>query len=291
MKHQFSTFAGNIKDSEVKGTTDLIGLINDISNPDDFTQCLIDEIRSENDEDKRSKLKWMLKGYTPSVLLNERRKLDNVISYSGLMPLDFDKLESLEYAQEFKQYLFEQYPFIYASWLSSSGKGVRALVHIPVCESIDDYRQYFNGLAHEHMMGYTGFDKAPKNAVLPLFQSHDPDLLYRESAYIWSNKYTPPEPPPKQKIPIIGNDKNRISVQRLTQSAIDKIKDNGHPQLRGASFALGGYVGAGYIDEYDAIDMMDSMIESNNYLSTKHKVYKQTARDMIKSGQNKPLYL
>jgi hypothetical protein len=294
-QHCFSVFSGNIKDSEVKGTTDLIGLINDISNPDEFTQCIIDEIRSETDEDKRARMKWQLKGYTPTVLLKDRRRLENIVSYSGLMPLDFDKLPHRQYATELRNFLFDEYPFIYASWLSSSGKGVRALVHIEQPQDKADFQAMFAGFKEYKISDYEFvdyFDNAPKNVVLPLFQSHDSDIKYRNNAIQWNQRYYHTEPLPRNLPPLEKPDERDLKqVYNILQSAINKIVDNGHPQLRGASFALGGYVGANYIDYTEAVNLIDSLIERNHYLSQKNEVYKVTARQMIQQGMSKPLYL
>jgi hypothetical protein len=295
MKHQFSTFAGNIKDSKVRGSTDLPGLIQDIQNPDEFTRCIIDELRAETDEQKRADLKARLKGYTPAVLVEDRRRLVNIISYSGLMPLDFDKLPDKDFAIRLRDFLFTEYSFIYATWLSSSGKGVRAIVHIDHPKSKEDFQAMFNGLKHYKLSDFEFieyFDDAPKNVVLPLFQSYDPDIRYRQNASIWSRRYYEPDPVLVNLPPLESpDDDNKRHVYNIVRSAINKISDNGHPQLRATAFALGGYVGANYISFYDAIQLINDLIDRNDYLSKKPQVYKITAKQMITQGTSKPLYL
>jgi hypothetical protein len=54
---------------------------------------------------------------------------------------------------------------------------------------------------------------------------------------------------------------------------------------------MGGYVGAGYIDQQHAIDAMQQMIDGNGYLSQKASIYKQTAKEMINKGTTQPTYL
>jgi hypothetical protein len=289
--HYHSVYSGNIYDSRPIGTQNLKSLIDAIKHPDQKTIDLVKKIRSETNEALRNELKKQLNVYTPCVLSANRRTKSEIIEFSGLLALDFDKLESVEYAKEFKQYLFNQYNFLYAVWLSSSGKGVRAIARIPRSKSVEEFQQYFNGLAREAMMGYIGFDIAPKNAVLPLFQSYDPELLYRETAEAWTKKYIAPEPPPRELISIEIDDDDERYVCNIIRKSIDGVNDNGHPQLRGASFALGGYVGAGYIAENRALDLIERLIDGNNYLSKKSDVYKKTAQEMIKKGQSSPLYL
>jgi hypothetical protein len=289
-KHTFSYFSGNIKDSITVGTTSLGRVIRDIARPDERTIDLIYKIRSTNDESEKARLKWKLKSYTPCIKVTKYRRYDNIEYFSGLLALDFDKLPSNEYAIEFKNYLFNEYPFIYATWLSSSGKGVRGFVHIQRPESVDHFKSIFNAI--EQDLGiYDGFDPAPKNAVLPLFQSYDPNMLWRKEADKYTRTYIKPEPPRPEPMPVQVDDKTHQRIIEILKSAINKIDSNGHPQLRGASYALGGYVGAGYISHYDAISLIDNLIESNKYLSIKPAVYKQTARTMINKGQSQPLYL
>lgn len=289
-QHKFSHYNGNIKDSRVMGTTNLYNMLCDIVNPDDKTVETLRKIRTTTDPTEKARLKTKLKGYTPCVICRKMRRYDDIESFSGLLALDFDKLDSAEYAIEFKEYLFNQYPYIYATWLSASGKGVRGIVKIPVCKTVDEYKAYYGGVEQE-LGVYTGFDIAPKNAVLPLFQSYDPNLLYRKEPTTFTRKYYEPEPVKQIRMPITANGKQHESVIKIITSAIDKIGDNGHPQLRGASVALGGYVGAGYIDYYDAVALIDELIDGNKYLKIKPGVYKKTARTMIKNGTKAPLYL
>ena len=81
------------------------------------------------------------------------------------------------------------------------------------------------------------------------------------------------------------------NIEAIIRSAINKITDNGHPQLRGAAYALGGYISAGYISNDYAQSMIERLIDSNAYLVQKAPVYKKTAKEMLIKGQAQPLYL
>lgn len=288
--HIHSVLTGNIKDSRPVKLHRLGHTLKDIKEPDEQTMRLIDMIQSETDEGKRARLKWKLKAYTPAIVCNEYRRYENISSFSGLLPLDFDKLPDKQYAIEFKQLLFETYPYIYATWLSASGKGVRAFVHIPIVQTPDQYKAHYRAI--KRVMGiYTGFDMAPQNAVLPLFQSYDPNLLYRKEAELFTKTYNEPIPPPRPAVPIQCDDEQTQHVVNIVTSAINKINDNGHPQLRAIAYALGGYIGAGYIDLMEAVSLINELIETNGYLRHKSSVYKQTAQTMLSKGQSQPLYL
>lgn len=293
--HFFSMYRGKIHKPEPIGTINLYNFIQDISNPDDATIKLVDKIRNTTDKTEKSKLKTNLTAYTPCVLCTDGRSYNHIHEFSGLMTVDFDKLPTKDYAKDVRKFLMAEYPSVYCSWLSASGLGVRALIHIDIPKSIDDFKLMFQAFKHYHIEDYEiidYFDNAPKNVVLPLFQSVDFDMLWRLKADMFTDRYIPIQSV-KQAIPPIRHPENdeQRHVENIVKSAISKINDNGHPQLRATAFVLGGYVGGGYIDQFTAIDLIDSLINSNQYLSIKPDVYKTTARQMIQQGISKPLYL
>jgi hypothetical protein len=68
----------------------------------------------------KDKLKSKLYYFTPCVKTNGAgRKYDNITGFTGLMVLDFDKLQD---APAFKQFLFDAVPSIIAAYLSPSKK-------------------------------------------------------------------------------------------------------------------------------------------------------------------------
>lgn len=287
--HFFSVFTGNIKDSKPVATCSLSNMLHDIRFADDSTVSLITRIRSEENADKKARLKWQLKSWTPGIIAKEHRRYAMIHEFSGLLSLDFDKLPNREYAEDFRNYLFSEHDYIYATWLSASGKGVRGIVKIPRVKSVDEYKSYWSAVEYK-MNEYEGFDPITKNPIQPVFQSYDSDLLCRAVAKTWDKSYTKPLAPPRESYPIYtGTDEQKRSIFNRAQSGIDKITDNGHPQLRAVAFVLGGYVGGGYIDTHEALQFIDNSIDSNSYLCQKSAIYKKTARQMIESGSQKPL--
>lgn len=289
MDIKFNYYPANIKDTKPLGLVTLERFINSVKNPKPETKHIFEQIKLadlNNDQATKQKLKSKLFYFTPCVNISEKRDYKHITEFTGLLCLDFDKLTE-DYAAEFKQALFEEYKFIIACWLSASKRGVRAFVKIPICKSIEEFKQYF--MAIEFELGiYKGFDSAPKNCVLPLFMSYDPDILFRHDYSTWTKKYIPMQKPKSESYNF--NDKDfSTHVGFIVKKAIDKIIDNGHPQLRAAAYALGGYVGAGHIKESEAIDLIDKLIISNAYLSQKADIYKKTARTMISKGTQQPL--
>lgn len=243
------------------------------------------------DDITKAKLKEKLFSFTPCVHVNGRRRYIDIIQFTGLAVLDFDKIDN---AMQFKEYLFEEYNFIYAAWLSPSKKGVKAIVKIPICSTLDEFKAYYFGLSDE-MEQYNGFDGSGQNCVLPLFLSYDPDLLQREDPTTWTVKgfkrdnFT--QVPFIPATPIEKTDDHGKIIIAMIDKAIDKINDNGHPQLRGICISIGGYIANNYISRDDAVSRIFYRIEQNSYLHKGVPGYKKTALWALSVGLNKPLHL
>lgn len=286
---RFNYLVGDIRKATVQGSVSLANFLNRVREPQPKMVDLINKIRNANDKEKDF-LKTKLPSVTPCVYFNKgtTRKYSNIVKFTGIMMLDFDKIKD---ASIFRDLLFVQYPYLFAAWLSSSGKGVRAMVRIPECSTTDEFKERFEAVKNE-MKHYMGFDSAPKNCVLPLFYSIDPDIKFRlVNVPIFEGRTKIHTPEPKPITWIKPDSKKGKWAINNTVKAIDKITDNGHPQLRAASYALGGYVGAGYLSEFEAVDLIEQLIRGNSYLSIKPDVYIQTAKTMIRKGANEPLML
>ena len=287
MKFQF--YPSDIKCSEPIGEITLDKFLNAIKNPKTHIRNTFEMIRiadERGDMATKHALKESLYSFTPCVFVNGSRKYVNIKNWTGLLVLDFDKLDD-QYAKEWKAALFNEYSFVIAAWLSASHRGVRALVKIPEVHSVGEFKEHFNAL-EKKLSIYRGWDHAPNNCILPCFLSYDFDLLQRKDATTLTERYSPPIPPPVKQY--IVTDKS-TTIEKIIASALNKITDAGHPILRATAYALGGYSGAGYIDEDSALMMIEKMIDGNAYLSQKAPVYKKTAKEMILKGRTQPLYL
>ena len=286
----FNYYEANIKRSTPLGSVTLDYFVNAIRTPKQNVKHTFEQIRiAEQNKDmaKKQELKSALYSFTPCVFVNGPRKYENILNWTGLLVLDFDHLQDPEYAQEFKEHLFNTYPFIVACWLSASQHGLRGLVKIPVCSSVVEFKHYF-GAIQNNFKSYKGFDPAPKNCILPCFMSYDPKILHRENPTTWTDKYIPIEPTPVAQY--IITDKTS-SIEKIIFKRLDTITDSGHVILRATAYLLGGYVSAGYIDHSYSIDMIFKMIDAHHYLSQKASVYKKTAKEMINKGMSQPVYL
>lgn len=287
---RFQYYPAEITKCKPIGFISLVQFLKATKNPKEKTKQLFEKIQQAEqigDAKTKAELKCKLYKFTPCVHIDKWRSLKDITQFTGLLVLDFDHLQKNE-AEKFKQVLFDSCPFIIACWLSPSKHGIKALVKIPICKTADEFKSYF--LAIENELGtLKGFDKTAKNCVQDLFLSYDADLLQRENATTWTNQYFEPKKE-MVHIPIHTTDKTDVIVNIVVKK-INKITVTGHYILRAVSFALGGYVGAGYITESDAIYLIERCIDANAYLSKKASTYKKTALTMIKNGIMQPLIL
>ena len=285
---RFQHYSGNIHLPKPNGFVTLDRFIKANKHTKPELKAIFKELETA-DGKRKAELKLKLFYFTPCVTVSHSRKYDHIISFTGLAVLDFDHIND---AEAFRDALFNNYEEIICAYCSPSKRGVKALISIPVVSSVDEFKQYFWGIADE-MLAYEGFDQTSQNPVLPLFLSSDPDLKYRTDYTTWTTKGTREvfNPIPTERINVdVTDNKTKYAVHCFT-TAINSIQTEGHPQLRSACIALGGYVSSGYISLSDAIQLAYNLIESNQYLSKGIRGYKQTAEWAINQGTNRQLII
>lgn len=256
----------------------------------------IAEAEVKNDMELKAKIKQNnLLYFTPCVYIKNWRKYDNITKFTGLLVLDFDHIEN---AKVFKKHLFDEYPFIISTWLSPSKKGIKALVRIPIIQvqspiskSTDEFKEYFDAIS-DVMELYDGFDKINQNPAQPLFQSYDPELLFRADATIFSKRKAKPKFTPRPSVRpfrTFNSISKKETIIRMIVRKMNEIINNGHPQLRRISYSLGGFVGGGYLTQSEAEELIYNLIEHHRYLCKGISGYKKTASTFIKKGMEKPL--
>ena len=231
---------------------------------------------------------------TPCVIIKGTRRYSCIAMFTGILVIEWDHIDN---AADFKQFIFETYTCVICCFLSPSRRGIKALVKIPIVHTVDEFKEYYFGIAAE-MDQYPGFDRTGQNPVLPLFQSYDPDLLERNDPLTWTTKRipAPPRPPAEpMNIPTNYSDKQRQSAARIIyQGFVTRFKginDVGHPIVRSIAYTAGGYIAGGYLDELEVIAFLDSWIDTISYLNPKAETYKKTVRDMVNRGKAAPLKL
>lgn len=290
-------YPASVYETSPIGVCTLSQMINSIKSPRPEMLALfkkIEQASKDGDIKLKADLKSKLYYFTPACMTDGKgRKYENIVSYNGIAILDFDGLTE-ETAISLKQFLFDEYKFIIASFLSSSKRGVKCLVRIPVVHSVDEFKAYFYGLAVK-MQWIVGFDGSSQSPILPNYLTYDENILFREDAEEWTERGY------KQGEFKVCERTEPVELENVTEAdrqyiignlrkAVDKITDSGHFAIRSVSITMWGYCGGGYFTEDEVRETLFGLIDSNNYLSQKPNVYKRTALDM-RLGMNTPLYL
>lgn len=293
----FSYYPANIETIKPIGKVKLYDYLFAIKNPKPeivelFKQ--IEEASLAKDKKRKDELKSKLYYFLPCVETDGRgRSYENVTGFTGLMIADMDNLEP-EFAKELKEYLFYTYPFVIASFLSASKKGVKVLIKIPKVNSIERFKALFYGLMAEWQY-YKGMDFTPKNAVLANYLTYDRELLYRTNAVEWTKEgiqldefkvfegeIEPIENPTEEDVE---------RIKQILTRMFASIKDAGHYVVRSASLFAGGIIASGYMSYDEVKDFLFDLIDETPYLQTKTRTYKTTCVQMLNKGMQSPIKL
>jgi len=138
---------------------------------------MIEELRLMNELEYNKK-----KGDLPAICFNgtfNHRSINGLLKKSGLIILDFDKFENKEDAYIFKDSISSN-EFIFSCWISPSGKGVKALVKIPV----DNYhKEYFDALKVYY--NSPNWDNSGSDVSRVCFESYDPEIYINLESKLW----------------------------------------------------------------------------------------------------------
>lgn len=295
---KFNYYPSKVWIQEPLGTITLEQFLSSIRSPKPEIKEVfnkISEAASKGDLKTKDNLKQNNLFYvTPSVQTNGKgRKLEDITEINPIMICEFDKID---YAEGLKRVLFDKMSCILAAYTSPSKKGTKIIVRIPKVKTVEEYKEYYCGLAF-YLSQIEGFDIANFNIILPHFITWDENMLSRswEDTTEWKIRgskvnafkeyegdYIVPEnisPEDKQKV-----------IDKIT-FLINRIEDNAHTQIVANCSLLGGYVGAGYIELEEAEDLVHSLIEENSYMQKNIRGYSKTASQMIRRGMLSPIEL
>jgi hypothetical protein len=294
---KFQYYPADIKECVAVGDLSIREFIESHRNPKKGvleTFKLISTAAAMGDLKLKNELKKGLFYFTPSVWVNGWRNYTNIDYFTGLIQLDFDGITN---AAELRDELFDKLSCVVCAYLSPSRLGCKMLVRVPVCNSIDELKSYIYGL-YSFLEKFKGFDPAPKNVILPLYLSHDPDIKWREEPQIWSKKGiqvnefdTSTIDPDFQADESLGRE-GILGVSRHIKNTInlaDKMQV-GHSHVVAASLISGGYC-AQYmnINQDRMFEYLLNCIDESEYLQKDLKSYKITAKTMFNRGLTKPM--
>jgi len=129
------------------------------------TKDLVEAIRRTIDKNSIQELKKNLPSVCFSGKFKGGREDKNLIVHSGFIVLDFDNVENIRE----RQTEIISNTFIYACWLSPSGKGLKALVKIKSGES---HREHFLAL----LKIFPDADRSGINVGRVCYESYDPEI-------------------------------------------------------------------------------------------------------------------
>lgn len=292
----FQFFPARIWEAKPLGQLTLRSFLDVHKNPKESTVQVIEQIKiaaKNNDLKLKDSLKQNnLYSFVPSVILDGNgRGLLNIVDFNPIMLCEFDKIDN---ALELKERLFNNLKSVIAAWISPSGRGLKLLIRIKKPKSVEQYKEYFCGLAY-YLSQYEGFDGVNFNIVLPLFLSYDRDILVREDAEEWVQrgnkinafKVYEGEFDVPENIDLETKDKIISKISYL----MNRIEENGHTQLLAYSTLLGGFCSQYGLKVNEAEEIMYNLIEENSYLQKNLRGYKKTASDMIHRGFLSPITL
>ena len=263
-------FIGGITTVVPTGHIDLNRMLQSIRSPTDDLVTLIARIRHASqigDKVKKQELKAKLPYFTPAVNCTYRN-YKSITKFNGIAVLDFDKLESNEVAKLLKQDLFHRYDQIISAWLSASGTGVRALFKVPICHSVNEYKEYYLSFS-DLMQTYVGYDNACVNPIQPLYYSFDTDILVRDNATTWNTKkYRKPQRPGTY---FHRHDRDDDLFIRYVKDRILNIQEDGHPRLFSIVKYSQNFIDAGYVTRDRAVEIITATMGKNPYLDRPHK--------------------
>jgi len=136
---------------------------------------IVSEIRATLDKEKANKIKFNLPSVCFSGKFGADRKDEQLVEHSGFIVLDFDDVYELRE----KQTEIISHDFIYACWVSPSGKGLKALVKIADGKK---HREHFQALQEI----FPEIDKSGINVSRVCYESYDPEIYINEKSKVFT---------------------------------------------------------------------------------------------------------
>lgn len=171
---------------------------------------LIEAIRNEKDKEKRNLLKRDL----PCILFGgefKERNKNGLIQHSGLMIVDFDGYENESVLNEQFEIL-KQNKHIVSLFVSPSGYGLKAVVHIPISDKLE-HEKYFKQFAKEFEYDY--FDKSNCNVDRVCYESYDPNIYINYDAIIYNPTLIDEGYDVKERTPLIPINDESVIIEKI----------------------------------------------------------------------------
>lgn len=161
-----------------KGNYELVKVLNAIKEGKFNKE--ITQLRNADSEEEKGRIKNSLLAFTPSAVLNTGRKFTDGDSYSGIIHLDYDKLNDVAGAID----KIKSLEYTYSCFVSPSGDGIKVFVR--VSNKVEQHKDAFNTLRnyYDKAVGRES-DKSIKDLNRLCFVSSDPDLYLNEDSEVF----------------------------------------------------------------------------------------------------------
>jgi len=141
----------------------------------------IDKLRETVNQAEKDQFKRSLPAVTVSGVFKDGHKAGDLGRYSGLIQIDFDKLESPE--ADFETLIKD--PYTLAAFISPSGNGLKIIVRVSGTEK--DHKTNFLNLAAYYLKRFGMIaDQACKDVSRLMYISYDPNLYFNPESIHWS---------------------------------------------------------------------------------------------------------
>lgn len=290
----FSWYEADIKKIKPKGDITLRQFINSVLSPKESlkeTFKKIEQASLAGDKELKAELKKGLFAVTPCVKVKGIRNYESIISHNEVLVIEYDGIENSELLRD---YIFDKFESCVFSFVSPSKGGCKFIFRIPKIRNIPEFKELFFGLAYE-LDKFKNLDLSGANCVLPLFVSWDENAKVRENPSVWTKRgykegsFTPFEGEFEAPEDVSDEDKQRCF--EMVQRMLDKICENGHPQVRNSAIIGGGVTSFYGLDQDEMWALIEDRIRENEYLSKDTQNYLKTAKTLYNKGLLNPVAL
>jgi len=179
-------------------------------------------------------------------VFNHRYK-EGLIRASQLMILDFDDVEGM--VEKKKELSKSEY--VLSAFVSPSGKGLKAIIKIPLVKNDKEYKEYYNGARTL----FDGLDDSGKDISRACFFAYDPHIYINYDCKTFEKKIEETSSIPKMTKQATYNDYGLAS--RVLNIIRNAVIGERHIKILNASRLMGGYVASGKITQHEAIRLLE----------------------------------
>jgi len=208
------------------------------------------------------------------------RNDDGIIDHSSFVVVDFDHVE----VDHTKAVLCMD-DYVYAVWVSPSGDGLKALIRISHPER---HRDHFRAIETYFDKSYgLEVDSSGINESRACFESYDPEICIDHDSKTFT-AFQSEQKQEKQEVVIQeGEYTDYMKLNLAARMVRNAPEGQRHETLLRASVLCGGYIGAGRIEEEEAVRVLKR--ENRRRHVDAHYDDEKTIRDGIMNGKSMPI--